>query len=126
MISEAILQEIQEWAKENKISIDCEKFLALCEESDNATYTLGTFDAEGELSDLLDYFSWDLKNDLEAFFQSLEDLRVYASEEAVIEDFIEAFDVCAHVARYLDEEQIVRDFLYGGGFQIGSLYCESW
>lgn len=126
MISEAILQEIQEWAKENKISIDCEKFLALCEESDNATYTIGTFDAEGELYDLLDYFSWDIKNDLEAFFQSLEDLRVYASEEAVIEDFIDAFEIDEHVSRYLDEAAIVRDFLCGGGFQIGTLYCESW
>lgn len=125
MVNEETLQEIQDWFKSNKLSFDSEEFEALYSVNYGASCNIEIFAAEGSLSELLDYFSWTLKNeDLDAFFDSLEDLRVYASQDAFIEDFIDAYEIDDHVARYLDEERIIRDFLYGGGFQIGSLLCE--
>lgn len=126
MANNDLIQTVAEWFHDRKIEFDSEEFEALCVANYTAEYHLEAFDAAGELSELLDNYDWALKKgDLDAFFDSLEYLRVYASEDALVEDFCEAFDVDPHVARYLDEDQIVRDFLYGGGFQIGSFLCES-
>lgn len=122
-----ILQEVEQWFNDRKIEFDSEEFEALCVANYGAERNIEIFHTEGELSELLDNYDWALKKgDLDDFFANIEDLHVYASQEAFIEDFIEAHEIDDHVSRYLDEERIIRDFLYSGGFQIGSFLCEGY
>lgn len=119
-----IFYRVAIWFKKQGISFDSAKFISLLDENYEALIPLEAFHAEGQLESLLDHYDYDLKKgDLETFFSKFQDLFVFTSGSEVVEEFVEAHEISERAARFLDKGKIIDDFLCGGGFLIGTVYC---